>query len=78
VNVEKIKYMFMSHHQNARQNHDIKIANKCFENVAEFRYSGTTVTDRNMVQEEIERRLNHKHSHCKTESDCRWVFIYTK
>jgi hypothetical protein len=24
----------MSHHQNAGQNYDIKIANRCFENVA--------------------------------------------
>jgi hypothetical protein len=28
VNMEKTKYMFMHCHQNARQNHDIKTANK--------------------------------------------------
>jgi hypothetical protein len=32
VNTEKIKYM--SCHQNAGQNHDIKRANRCFEYVA--------------------------------------------
>jgi hypothetical protein len=30
VNVEKTKYMLVSHYQNAGQNHDIKIANKSF------------------------------------------------
>jgi hypothetical protein len=30
--------MLLSHHQNAGQNHDIKIANRSFENVAEFKY----------------------------------------
>jgi hypothetical protein len=38
VNREKIKYIFLSHHQNAGQNHDIKIPNRCFENVAQFKY----------------------------------------
>jgi site-specific DNA-adenine methylase len=33
-NTEKTKYMLLSRHQNAGQNHDIKIANRCFENVA--------------------------------------------
>jgi hypothetical protein len=32
------KHMLLSRHQNAGQNHDIKIANRCFENVAQFRY----------------------------------------
>jgi cytidine deaminase len=34
VNTENIKYMFMSHHQNAVQNHSLKIANKSFDTVA--------------------------------------------
>jgi hypothetical protein len=29
--------MLLSHHQNAGQNHDVKVANSCFENVAQFR-----------------------------------------
>jgi hypothetical protein len=59
VNTEKTKYMLLSSHQNAGQNHEIKIANRCFENVAHFRYFGTTVTDQNLIQEEeIKRRLN--------------------
>jgi hypothetical protein len=30
----------------------------CFGNVAQFTYLGTTITDQNLIQEEIERRLN--------------------
>jgi hypothetical protein len=41
VNAEKTKYMLLSHHQNAGQNHDIQIANRSFINVAQFKYLGT-------------------------------------
>jgi sorting nexin-29 len=56
VNTEKSKYMLLSHHQNAGQNHDIKIANRCF--VAQFKYLEMTVTNQNLIQGEIKRRLN--------------------
>jgi hypothetical protein len=36
----------------------IKIANRSSENVAQFKYLGMTVTDQNLIQEEIKRRLN--------------------
>jgi hypothetical protein len=45
VNTEKTKYMFLPCRQNAGQNHDIKVANRCFENVAQFRYLGRTITN---------------------------------
>jgi hypothetical protein len=57
VNTDKIKYIFLSRHQSAGQNHDIKIGNRCFENVAQFKYFGTTVTNKNLIQEEIKGRL---------------------
>jgi hypothetical protein len=57
-NTEKIKYMLLSRHQNAGQNHDMQIANRCFENVAQFRYLGMNIANRNLIQEEIKRRLN--------------------
>jgi sorting nexin-29 len=58
INVEKTKYMLLSRHQNVGQNRDIKIANRWFENVSQFRYLGTTITNQNLIQEEIKRRLN--------------------
>jgi hypothetical protein len=58
VHAEKTKYMLLSHHQNAEQNHDTKTANRFFDNMAQFRYLGTTVTNQNLIQEEIKRRLN--------------------
>jgi hypothetical protein len=58
VNAEKTKHMLLSHHQNAEQNHDIKVANRSIENVAQFKHLGTTITNQNLIQEEIKRRLN--------------------
>jgi hypothetical protein len=49
--------MFMSHEQNAGQNHNMKIANKHFENVAAFRYLRIALTNQNLMHEEIKSRL---------------------
>jgi hypothetical protein len=50
--------MLLVRHQKAGQNHDIKIVNRCFENVVQFRYLGTTVTNQNLIHEEIKIRFN--------------------
>jgi hypothetical protein len=50
---ERTKYMLLSRNQNVGKNHDIKIGNRCFENVAQFRYLGTTITSKNLIEEEI-------------------------
>jgi hypothetical protein len=47
----------MSRHQIEGQNHDIKIANRTFENAENSRYLGTTITNTNLINEEIEIRL---------------------
>jgi hypothetical protein len=58
INVEKTKYMLLSCHQNVGQNRDVKIANRSFEKVSQIKYLGATVTNQNLIQEEIKRRLN--------------------
>jgi hypothetical protein len=50
--------MLLYRNQNAGQNHNIKIANRSFENVNRLKYLGMTVTNLNLIQEEIKRRLN--------------------
>jgi hypothetical protein len=53
VNAEKTKYMVMSRHQKAGQNHNIKIDSKSFERVEEFKYLGTTLTNRNPFMKKL-------------------------
>jgi hypothetical protein len=53
----KTKYTLLSHHQDAGQNHDIKIVKRTFEYVAQLKYLGERVINKNMIQEEIKRRL---------------------
>ena len=57
INAEKMKCMFMSHEQNAGQNYNLKIDNKSFERVEQFKYLGTTKTNEVCVREEIRSRL---------------------
>jgi sorting nexin-29 len=57
VNAEKTKYMVMSRNQNAGRNHNIKIDNKSFERMEEFKYLGATLTNRSSIHEEIKSRL---------------------
>jgi hypothetical protein len=55
-NSEKTKYM--SRHPNSGQNQNIRIADESFENVAKFKYLGTTLTNQNVIHDEIKSRLN--------------------
>jgi hypothetical protein len=56
-NAENATYMFLCRYQIAGQNNDIKMDNIHFENVASFKYFETTVTEQNLFQNEIKRRL---------------------
>jgi site-specific DNA-adenine methylase len=51
VNTEKTKYMWLSRHQNAGQNHYVKVANRSLKYLKEFEYLGTTVTNQNLIHE---------------------------
>jgi len=57
VNADKTTYRVMSRDQNAGRSHNMKIDNRPFEMVDEFKYLGTTLTNQNSIQEEIKSRL---------------------
>jgi hypothetical protein len=58
MNVAETKCMVMSREESAGQTHSIKIDNCFFERVEEFKFSGTTLTNENSIQEEIKSGLN--------------------
>ena len=57
VCADKTKYTVMSRNQNAGRNHSVRIDNRTFERVEEFKYLGTTLTNQNSILEEIKSRL---------------------
>jgi hypothetical protein len=50
--------MIISRHPNSGQNQNIRIGNESFENVAKFKYLGTTLTNQNDIHDEIKSRSN--------------------
>jgi hypothetical protein len=50
--------MLLSRHQNVGQNRNIRISDRSFENVAQFKYLGMTVKYQYLIQEEIKIRLD--------------------
>jgi hypothetical protein len=50
--------MLLFRHQNPGLNHNIKRGDRSFENVVQLKYLGKTVTNQNLIQETIKRRLN--------------------
>jgi hypothetical protein len=58
ANAEKAKYMLLSGHQNAGQNHYIKRNNRSFENVSHFKHFEMAVINQILILEKIKRRLN--------------------
>jgi hypothetical protein len=58
ITAQKTNYMIRSHPQNSGHNQNIRIANELFENVAKFKYLGTTLTNQNDIHDKIKSRLN--------------------
>jgi len=57
VSADKTKYMVMSRDQNAGRIHSVMIDNSIFERVEEFKYLGTTLTNKNSIAEKIKSKL---------------------
>ena len=57
VNADKTKCMVMSRDQNAGRRHSINIDNGSFERVEQFKYLGTTLINKNSIQEEMKSRM---------------------
>ena len=57
VSADKTKYMVMSRDQNAGRIHSVRINSSTSENVEEFKYLGTTLTNQNSITEEIKSGL---------------------
>jgi hypothetical protein len=53
VNTDKSMYTLLFRHQNAGKIRIMNIANRSLEKVAEFKYLGTTVTNQNLMHDEI-------------------------
>jgi hypothetical protein len=66
INVQKNKYTLLSCHHNVGPKREIKIVNRTFENVSQFKYEylGTTAINQNLIQEEIKKRLNSGNACC--------------
>ena len=64
VNADKSKYKIMSRDQNEGRSHNMNIDNSSFECVERVKYSGTTLTKQNCIQEEIKSRLNSGNACC--------------
>jgi hypothetical protein len=69
INVEETKYM-LSHLYNVVQNQDIKIANRSFGNVSQYKYLGSTLANLNLSQEEIKRRMNSDNATIRCRTFC--------
>jgi len=58
VSADKTKYMVLSRDQNARSIQSVRIDNSTLERVEEFKYLGTTLTNKNSIAEKMKSRLS--------------------
>jgi hypothetical protein len=54
----------MSRDRNAGQSHSMKTDNSSFKRMEKFKYLGTTLTNKNSIQEEIKSRMKLGNACC--------------
>ena len=64
VNADKTKYMVMSRDENAGRSQNMRIDNRYFGRVEEFKYLGTNLTHQNSILEETKGRLKSGNACC--------------
>ena len=57
LNADKTKYKVMSPDHYAGRSHNIKIQNSSVKRVEQFKYLGTTITNKHYTQEDIKGKL---------------------
>jgi len=78
VNTEKTKCVVMYHHQNIGQNHNLLIANKSFENMANVKYLRITITNQNRIHGEIKTTLNLENAYHSSDQNVSSSCLLTK
>lgn len=53
ISAEENRRMFRSEHKNSGKRHNIKMANKSLQNVAQFEYFGMALNNQNCIHEEM-------------------------
>jgi hypothetical protein len=56
--IKKNRETHISHHQTTGQNHYTKVANKCLENVAEFKKMEMTLIQKDSIHKQIKHSVN--------------------
>jgi hypothetical protein len=64
----------MSCHPHSGQNHNTRIANESFKNVATFKYLVTTLTNQKYIRDEIKGGLNFGNAWYHSETT--WLHLY--
>jgi hypothetical protein len=67
--------MLISRHTTSGVNHNMKIAITSFENVAKLKCLEMTVTNQNLIQEEIKSRLNSGNVCCHSVQNV-WLLVF--
>ena len=70
MNAEKIKYMDTSRDLNVGQNSILKIGNKSFERLEQFKYFGRALKYQNSIPEEIKSRLKSEECFLSFGAEC--------